>query len=97
MPRLTIALAITALAATAHAQGTAESNNPRTQQEQGASGYIKGDGGSSSETIGGRGLKEGSLEVRDRASGETVKVPVADVAAHLTAEVRSRLAALNKD
>ncbi|HOI54402.1 MAG TPA: proline--tRNA ligase [Phycisphaerae bacterium] len=48
-------------------------------------------------TIGGRGLKEGSLEVRDRASGETVKVPVADVAAHLTAEVRSRLAALNKD
>jgi prolyl-tRNA synthetase len=46
-------------------------------------------------TLGGRGLKEGMLEVRDRAGGETVKVPVADVAAYLTAEVRSRLAALN--
>jgi prolyl-tRNA synthetase len=46
-------------------------------------------------TIGGRGLKEGVFEIRDRASGETVKVPVADTAAYLTAEVRSRLAALN--
>jgi prolyl-tRNA synthetase len=46
--------------------------------------------------IGARGLKEGIVEVRDRASGETVKVPVGEAVAHLKAEVRKRLAALEK-
>ncbi|MBN2582236.1 MAG: proline--tRNA ligase [Planctomycetes bacterium] len=46
-------------------------------------------------TIGGRGLKEGLLEIRDRTSGETTKVAVAEVGAYLINEVRSRLAALN--
>jgi prolyl-tRNA synthetase len=34
-------------------------------------------------TVGSRGLAEGVVEVTDRKSGETVKVPLADVVAHL--------------
>lgn len=36
----------------------------------------------------GRGLANGLVEVRDRASGERVEVPVADAAAHVLAAVR---------
>ncbi len=36
----------------------------------------------------GRGLARGVVEVRDRASGEAVEVPVAEAAAHLAAVVR---------
>lgn len=79
MSRPIIALAITVLAATAHAQGSAESNNPRTQQEQGASGYIKGDGGSSSETIGGRGLSR-QEDIRRTSSGDIRLSPEVEAA-----------------
>ncbi|MFD0530493.1 His/Gly/Thr/Pro-type tRNA ligase C-terminal domain-containing protein [Kitasatospora arboriphila] len=34
-------------------------------------------------TVGPRGLKEGVVEVVDRASGETVQVPVADAVGHV--------------
>ena len=46
--------------------------------------------------IGARGLKEGMVEVRDRASGEVVKVPVEGACEYLANEVQRRLAALNK-
>jgi prolyl-tRNA synthetase len=36
----------------------------------------------------GRGLTDGTIEVRDRRSGERVEVPVADVTAHLIGLVR---------
>jgi prolyl-tRNA synthetase len=36
----------------------------------------------------GRGLADGNVEVRDRATGERVEVPVADAAAHLVTVVR---------
>lgn len=39
-------------------------------------------------TVGARGLADGVVEVTERASGETVRVPVADAAAHLLAAVR---------
>ncbi|MEW1911905.1 proline--tRNA ligase [Kitasatospora sp. NPDC085895] len=38
-------------------------------------------------TVGPRGLKEGVVEVVDRASGETVQVPVADAVGHVAALV----------
>jgi prolyl-tRNA synthetase len=37
----------------------------------------------------GRGLADGTVEVRDRRSGDRVEIPVADAAAHLVALVRS--------
>ncbi|NIA21905.1 MAG: proline--tRNA ligase [Anaerolineaceae bacterium] len=46
-------------------------------------------------TIGARGLKEGQLEIRDRATGQVTKVPLDQAAGWLTKEVRSRLDALN--
>ena len=36
----------------------------------------------------GRGLAEGMIEVRDRATGEREEVPVADAAGHVLAAVR---------
>ena len=46
-------------------------------------------------TIGARGLKEGKVEIRDRATGQVTKVAVGEAADWLTGEVRSRLDALN--
>ncbi|MFD7729274.1 proline--tRNA ligase [Kitasatospora phosalacinea] len=40
-------------------------------------------------TVGPRGLKDGVVEVTTRATGETVKVPVAEAAAHVAALLRS--------
>lgn len=45
--------------------------------------------------VGSRGLAEGIVEVRDRATGEVTKVPVGEAADHLEREVRARLDALN--
>ena len=36
----------------------------------------------------GRGLADGTIEVRDRATGEREEVPVAEAAARVTAAVR---------
>ena len=46
-------------------------------------------------TIGARGLKEGKVEIRDRATGQVTKVAAGEAADWLTGEVRSRLDALN--
>jgi len=45
--------------------------------------------------VGARGLAEGIVEVRDRATGEVAKVPLGDACARLAGDVRARLAALN--
>jgi len=37
----------------------------------------------------GRGLADGTIEVKDRRTGERTEVPVAEAAAHLVALVRS--------
>lgn len=37
----------------------------------------------------GKGLADGTIEVKDRRSGERTDVPVAEVVAHLVAAVRS--------
>jgi prolyl-tRNA synthetase len=39
-------------------------------------------------TVGARGLADGLVEVTERATGETARIPVADAAAHLIAAVR---------
>jgi prolyl-tRNA synthetase len=40
-------------------------------------------------TVGKRGLADGTVEVTTRATGETVKVPIGDVVAHLQAALTS--------
>ncbi len=62
-----IAVATVLFAAGAHAQGNPDINGPRTDTEQGASGYIKGN--RSGETIGGIGLSR-EQDIRRTSSGQ---------------------------
>jgi len=74
MQRTIIALVTACFAVTAHAQNSPDINGSRTDKSQGASGYIRGQQGRNSETIGGRGISR-QEDIRRTSSGDIRLAP----------------------